>query len=863
MTSLNLLGQTIDGFEILSELGRGGMAVVYRARQQMPSRYVALKVLPPEFGRDASYIARFRQEADSAAALEHPHIVPIYAFGSSESLHYIAMKLVSGRTLKSLIDVQGAMRLEDTIVVLEQIADALDYAHRNGVIHRDIKPSNVMMDDGGWVYLTDFGLARGQTSSLLTQTGTVMGTPAYMSPEQAEGRTNIGPASDLYSLGVIIYEMLTGQMPFEAETSQGVLVARLYQPPRPPRQLRPELSPEVEAIILRALGRQPEDRFPSARDLVSALRDAERAEDSAPPAAAEYAPAPVVETGPTMAMPLTRPVAPKPTPLPTPPVGLPHAAPPHGGRTRHAPPHAVPSTGPTMALPSMGDTIAVGQRPGHHERAARPKRSWRGCLVGCAIAGVLMLAGAAGGAYLVYTYGVQISQADDARRALANSGDMKASIAALEQLQAAHPDLDEAKEYLALTYLLSGRNADAVRLAEPLAEKGMYPPLGGVVLAMAKAERGEYESAMETIDQAIDHDSGYALAYAVRASINADRGATSFDRDLLSKAAHDLDQANVKLSSEDSLDRALISAAAAHVHRQSYEVSDDRAELAKAAEALEQAVKLQPKLAYFHTELGYIYSAQGEHDKARQAFQEALGADPGYVHAQVGLGWNAYYTKDYEEAVRLFDKALQMRSDDADAHLGKSYALADLSTPDYQGAVAEARLAAGLAPDRLDVQSELGWAYRNLGSSLSDNAARKDQYTQAEQQFRRVLEKNDRFFDAQLGLGWALQDLALLIGDDAKLRASLDTLDRALELKKNQPYALNARGWTNYHLNEYDDALDDFNQALERDAQYGDALLGKGRTLVALEKPDEAKVALQAAVDAGSTTAQYDLDELK
>ncbi|MBC8076779.1 MAG: serine/threonine protein kinase, partial [Chloroflexales bacterium] len=273
MTEMNLLGRTIGRFEILSELGRGGMAVVYKARQASPNRIVALKVLPPELSHDRSYIARFRQEADSAAALEHPHIVPIYAVDEADGLHYIAMKFIQGATLKDVAQREGALSVARAADLLAQVAEALDYAHSQGVIHRDIKPSNLMLTDGGWLYLTDFGLARGTGGTAgLTMAGTVMGTPEYMSPEQAQGLATIGPATDIYALGVVLYELLTGRFPFNADTPMAMLAARLLEAPRPPRDYRADLPIAVEDVMMRALARKPAARFSSARALVDALR---------------------------------------------------------------------------------------------------------------------------------------------------------------------------------------------------------------------------------------------------------------------------------------------------------------------------------------------------------------------------------------------------------------------------------------------------------------------------------------------------------------------------------------------------------------------------------------------------------------
>jgi serine/threonine-protein kinase len=292
MTQTTSNGETIGRFTIIEELGRGGMAVVYKAVQRDLERVVALKVLPPELSRDNSYIARFRQEARSAAQLEHPHIVPIYEIGEAEGAHFIAMKFIPGQTLKELIQQEEAMGLDRIVELLTPIAAALDYAHRHGVIHRDIKPSNMMLTGDGWMYLTDFGLAKGATvSDGLTRTGTVMGTPEYMSPEQAQGMVEVGPASDIYALGVVCYEMLTGDYPFQAETPLGMLAARLVQAPRPPRQLRPALSLDVEAVVMRALARDPQHRYASAGAFVEALRSNAGLPEAAPISPARGTPA--------------------------------------------------------------------------------------------------------------------------------------------------------------------------------------------------------------------------------------------------------------------------------------------------------------------------------------------------------------------------------------------------------------------------------------------------------------------------------------------------------------------------------------------------------------------------------------------
>ncbi|NJN68549.1 MAG: protein kinase [Chloroflexaceae bacterium] len=275
MAQRDLTGKTLGNFEILSELGRGGMGVVYKARQVTLGRMVALKVLPPELTtHDSSYLARFHREAQSAALLEHPAIIPIYEVGEADDLHYIAMRYIEGGTLKELMKQEGLMGVRRVLELLTPIGSALDHAHQSGLIHRDIKPSNIMIASDGTLYLADFGLARGVAGddSGLTRTGWIMGTPDYMSPEQAQGLATVGPSTDIYALGIIIYQMLSGKLPFEAETPMAMASIRIVQPPRPLSEVRGDIPPAVEEVVMRSLSANPDERHPCAGELLRDMR---------------------------------------------------------------------------------------------------------------------------------------------------------------------------------------------------------------------------------------------------------------------------------------------------------------------------------------------------------------------------------------------------------------------------------------------------------------------------------------------------------------------------------------------------------------------------------------------------------------
>lgn len=304
----DLIGKTLGQYEILEEIGRGGMATVYRARQLSINRIVAVKVLPPNLLHDPGFFERFEREVDVVAHLEHPHILPIYDYGKAEGVPYIAMRYLAGGSLAQLVR-RGIPRLEDLDKPLTQVAQALDYAHQQGIIHRDIKPGNVMLDENGNAYLSDFGIARVLGSNL---TGSaIIGTPAYMSPEQAHG-IPLDARSDIYSLGIVLFELITGREPYQAETPMALLLKHINEPIPPVSQFRQGVPLSVEQVIARATAKDPNFRYAStiemAHDYSEALRDTRQKAAGGPI---------LIEDAPTMREPSAR-QTPYPTPYPTP-----------------------------------------------------------------------------------------------------------------------------------------------------------------------------------------------------------------------------------------------------------------------------------------------------------------------------------------------------------------------------------------------------------------------------------------------------------------------------------------------------------------------------------------------------------------
>jgi beta-lactam-binding protein with PASTA domain/predicted Ser/Thr protein kinase len=260
----------IDGrYRVLQRLGSGGMADVYCAEDSQLGRRVALKILHRRFAEDQQFVERFRREASSAAGLQHPNIVGIFDRGEWDGTYYIAMEFVEGRTLKDIIREKGPAPPEAAVDITLQILRAARFAHKRGIVHRDIKPHNVLIDHDGRVRVTDFGIARAGTSDM-TETGSIMGTAQYLSPEQAQGRP-VDARSDLYSIGIVLYELLTGQVPFDAESPVTVALKQVNEVPIPPRQLVPAIPPALDAIVLRAMEKQPARRFTDADEFIAAL----------------------------------------------------------------------------------------------------------------------------------------------------------------------------------------------------------------------------------------------------------------------------------------------------------------------------------------------------------------------------------------------------------------------------------------------------------------------------------------------------------------------------------------------------------------------------------------------------------------
>lgn len=375
-----LIGKQFGGYEIIEVLGRGGMATVYKAHQHSMNRIVALKVLPRQFLNDDTYMQRFEREVQIVSQLEHRSIVPVHDYGEQDGQPYIVMRYMAGGSVDALIR-RGPLPMEKILEILDQIAPALNYAHSKQVLHRDLKPSNVLMDETGGAFLTDFGIARilGESASGTITTQGVVGTPAYMSPEQAQGKPLDG-RSDLYSLGVMLFEMATGRQPFEGDTPYSIAVQQVTAPPPMPRSINMNLTVPVETVILTAMNKDREKRYADAVTLVEAVRRAVN-----PPAQGLH------DTQPGMARPEYAPPppeAPIEAQIPAPPVSSYASIPPAPSSPQQTGPDFTGSH--SVGLPSAVRLGRVRRREG---RGNWMMSALIGSGIGCAVLLLLILVG--------------------------------------------------------------------------------------------------------------------------------------------------------------------------------------------------------------------------------------------------------------------------------------------------------------------------------------------------------------------------------------------------------------------------------------------------------------------------------------
>jgi tetratricopeptide (TPR) repeat protein/tRNA A-37 threonylcarbamoyl transferase component Bud32 len=784
-----LIGQTLGGYRILSQIGKGGMATVFKAYQPSLDRYVAIKVLPPYYAeQDETFLKRFRQEATAIASLRHPNILIVLDYGELEHTTYLVMEFVEAGTLASLMGRPLAPAVMAQL--LGQVAGALQYAHEQGVVHRDIKPSNILLPKPDWPLLTDFGLAKIVGGTQLTQSGTVAGTPAYMSPEQGRGE-RVDARSDIYSLGIVLYEMATGVVPFEAETPMAVIVKHIVDPLPLPSSKNPQLAEGIERVILRALAKNPDDRFGSVAQMSEALAAAVA---ELPPAQAAEVPRPPARDLTTIqvAESLDREGA------------VAGPAPPGEAGTGRGEPWAtgVQAAGEAAVAMTGVESGAVGQGvPSHGGRRRRSRWLLFGLgagvvvlgLVGFAAIRVLSSAGAPepqAGSAATDAPRVEepVSEASDLRtldqlvadgQASLQAGDVKGALRDFEVALERDPENPDRYFDLARSYAAAGDWDTASALIQQAV--GLSPDDYSLneSAGWVYQELGLYESSAAAFKRALELNPQAFWLYPAAADSYLAAGLTDAAATVLLEGL-----ANPEIGSDpDSLESI------------GWEFRD-LGMLDQAGEAFSMAIDSGGTPGAWEG-LAQLSYDQGDIPGGLSILAQASGVYPEHANFANMSGWWHWELGNVAPAEVAFRRAIELEPSNP-SHYS---ALAGLLAEQGRAAEAEELLLGGLAahPEELGFLWELGSFYVGQG-----------RYDEAAAQYERILEFTPED-------GWAYAELARVqfwLGNPDAARAHLE---QAAALNSGDPWLADKIGWIYIDLGDCANALVQFQAALAVD----------------------------------------------
>ncbi|MGD2050415.1 MAG: tetratricopeptide repeat protein [Chloroflexota bacterium] len=845
-------GTTVGRYQIIEEIGRGGMATVYRAFDPRFKRDVAIKLMTQDLLEDPTLRARFEREAQTIANLEHPAIVPVYDFGEEDGRPYLVMRLMTGGTLTDLLQ-QGPVGIEGTVQILRRVGSALERAHKNGIIHRDLKPSNIMFDDYGDAFLADFGIAR-LTESAVTLTGdSVIGTPAYMSPEQIHGDKEIDGRSDIYALGVICFEMLTGRRPYEDKTPAKVMMKHIIDPVPDIRQVNPDLPQGVEEVINRTMAKEPDERYTTATEVTATLetlasftttKSADNIDAMTVAASLIGSTVETVEPESTAEA-----ESPDETEIVDEAIGeeVDYAEtdimmPSFVDQEQAGSPKATVAEFPEetaleteVAVPTFVEesTEPTPATPQKIETGRPSKRNW---IIPGVIAGILLiLVLAVGGGLFLASRG-----GDEGTIEVTDESPGVVAVEPTEKPTRTRPPEPEP-------------DGDPVREAEARLE-----------IFYDRVEAEDYDGAKEAINQAIElvpEESWYFHERAWLFDLMENYGA----------ALEDINQAIVLNPDEadNYLRRAVLFRtlgdyeAALRDHRKSIELNRrdpyghfelgvtlrEMRDIDGALAAFDRAIELDPGVDFFYGHRGDIYYEFGDPEAALRDLERAVALNPDEVwYFDILTGVYAWVLSDFESALENINRAIELEPDESWRYNDRATILRELGDidgalanheeaiahdpddvwnylqraityrdflGDFDAAMADHELAISIDPENPDVYSERGdtlqYAFGDLDAALAD--------------YERAIELDPEET-------WRINELAILYRDLGDYDTAIATHDRSIARDPEDSWSYLERGYTHRDLgNDSEAALADFDKAIDLDPDFIDAYLARANTL--------------------------------
>jgi serine/threonine protein kinase/Tfp pilus assembly protein PilF len=794
-----LIGQDLGGYRIISQVGKGGMATVYKAFQPSLDRYVAVKVMPPFYAQeDDTFVKRFKREAQSIAKLRHPNILLVIDFGEHEGLIYIVMEFVDAGTLTDRLG--KPMPFDDSAKILEQVASALEYAHMQGLVHRDVKPSNILLPKPDWPLLTDFGLAKIVGGSQLTITGTIAGTPAYMSPEQGQGES-VDSRSDIYSLGIVLYEMMTGCVPYQAETPMAVVVKHIIEPMPLPRTKNPDLPEAIERVILKALAKNPDDRYQRTTALAQAFKDAIRA------------PATIPRDRPTV-LDDTKDEAELLTVVE-------ESIEDQGGVGAKEIAESVPSTEvlpdsvevetpPGIVQPSRIESAQVVSRPSAGAISPPAEKPLKGLLKGRPWLKWFIPAGAAAAALCVLGLVIAFVIVPGIRDGLGTQTEIPATLMAEEHFIEGQ------------NFHVAGDLDSAIREYQTAIEQGIEDYNVYFSLAEAYNGAGRLEEALEIIDRVVRlapeeawvHESAgwfyKSIGYNYEA-IARFENALELNPDgthIIEGLAESYTAVGEYAKAEEILGQSAkpeFKEDPNALAEQGWEFLENY-QFLEAEEAFQKAVDINPGLVDAWEGLADVYWYQGEYEFAIEALNTAITFNEEYAPLHVKLGWLYWEIWELDQAEAAFNKARFLNPSLDDAWLGLTEVLWERG--DLDSAIEVIETAIKTNPDHEAL-------YEQAGSLYWDN-----------NEIDKAMDKLEEAIKIAPDMTYAYQTLSDIwyeLGDNTQ---AIGSLERALDANPNRPDVHESLGYLFIELGQYENAISSFNQAIRMDPENGWTYLG-------------------------------------